>query len=263
MKIKKTINAYNNLLKISNAKNKQFQQYVFNDFLEEQNLRIKQGKSFDINGCKGVIKQLTYPKIKQKFNVVMDKINEANKPVHDDKLKLKIQSYRSSAKDMYPKSRTFTMKIIAVRGMGKTIFLIAFLHSFINRGVVKDEDIYIFCPTFDNQWRSSGFMARNFSCLNGEYAKGKLLVFDDMQLDTKGNKLIETLQSRGGYNKTGIIQREQFTQATAHIEKSNTDFFILIPSFTESSAHYYHEKFMPTLTAKNTCKLGLLAKEKA
>ena len=36
-------------------------------------------------------------------------------------------------------------------------------------------------------------MARNFSCLNGEYAKGKLLVFDDMQLDTKGNKLIETL----------------------------------------------------------------------
>ena len=144
---KKTINAYNNLLKTLNAENKQFQQYVFNDFLEEQNLRIKQGKSFDINGCKGVIKQLTYPKIKQKFNVVMDKINEANKPVHDDKLELKIQSYRSSAKDMYPKSRTFTMKIIAVRGMGKTIFLIAFLHSFINRGVVKDEDVYIFWPT--------------------------------------------------------------------------------------------------------------------
>ena len=34
MKIKKTINAYNNLLKISDAKNKQFEQYVFNDFLE-------------------------------------------------------------------------------------------------------------------------------------------------------------------------------------------------------------------------------------
>ena len=89
---KKTIHAYNNLLKTLNAENKQFEQYVFNDFLEEQNLRIKQGKSFDINSSKGVIKQLTYPKIKQKFNIVMDKINEANKPVHDDKLKLKIQS---------------------------------------------------------------------------------------------------------------------------------------------------------------------------
>ena len=71
MKIKKTINAYNNLLKISNAKNKQFQQYVFNDFLEEQNLRIKQGKSFDINGSKGVIKQLTYPKIISKNLILL------------------------------------------------------------------------------------------------------------------------------------------------------------------------------------------------
>ena len=139
---------------------------------------------------------------------------------------------------MYPKSRTFTMKIIAVRGMGKTIFLIAFLHSLINRGVVKDEDIYIFCPTFDNQSRSSGFIARNFSYLNGEYAKGKLLVFDDMQLDTKGNKLIEILYIRGRHSKTGVIQCEQFTQATVHIEKSSTDFFVLVPPFTESSAQH-------------------------
>ena len=28
--------------------------------------------------------------------------------------------------------------------MGKTIFLIEFLHSLINRGIVKHEDIYIF-----------------------------------------------------------------------------------------------------------------------
>ena len=48
-------------------------------------------------------------------------------------------------------------------------------------------------------------MERNFNCLNQEYAKGKLLVFDDMELDTKGNKLIETLFFRGRQNKTGII----------------------------------------------------------
>ena len=100
---------------------------------------------------------------------------------------------------MYPKSPTFTMKIIAARGMGKTIFLITFLHSLINRGMVKHENIYIFCPTFNeqDQWRLSGFIARNFSYLNEEYAKGKFIVFDDMQLDTKGNKLVETLFIRG------------------------------------------------------------------
>ena len=69
---------------------------------------------------------------------------------------------------MYPKSPTFTMKIIAARGMGKTIFVIAFLHSLVNRGIVKHENIYIFCPIFNEQdpWRSSGLIARNFSYLN-------------------------------------------------------------------------------------------------
>ena len=36
-------------------------------------------------------------------------------------------------------------------------------------------------------------MERNFKYLNEEYAKEKLLVFDDMQLDKKWNKLMETL----------------------------------------------------------------------
>ena len=108
--------------------------------------------------------------------MVIDKINEANKPVKYIKPLLKIKSYRSVAKDMYPKTSTFMIKIIAARGMGKTIFLIAFLHSLINRGIVKHEDIYIFCPTFNeqDQWRSSGFIAKNFEYLNEEYAIGKL-----------------------------------------------------------------------------------------
>ena len=113
--------------------------------------------------------------------------------------------------------------------MGKTIFLIAFLYSLVNRGIVKHEDIYIFCPTCDNQdqWRSAGFNARNLSYLNEEYAKGKLLFFHDMQLDTNGNKSVETLFIRGRHNETGIIQSEQFTQTTAHIEKANTYFFCM------------------------------------
>ena len=81
-------------------------------------------------------------------------------------------------------------------------------------------------------------MERNFKYLNEEekYAKKKLLVFDDMKLDTKRNKLMETLLIRGRHNKTGIIQCEQFTQTSAHIEKGNTGFFVLIPPFNESNS---------------------------
>ena len=52
---KKVIDAYNNLLKILNVKNKQFELNVFNEFLEDQNIRAKKGKSFDIDKCSEVI----------------------------------------------------------------------------------------------------------------------------------------------------------------------------------------------------------------
>ena len=53
----KTINTYNNLLKILNIKNKQFEQNVLNYFLEDQNIRAKERKSFDINKYKEVIEK--------------------------------------------------------------------------------------------------------------------------------------------------------------------------------------------------------------
>ena len=83
-----------------------------------------------------------------------------------------------------------------------------------------------------------------------------------MQLETKENELLETLFIRGRHNKTGITQCEQSTQATAHIEKANTDFFVLVPPFNDCTAQYYLEKFMPALTATSIWKLGLLAEEK-
>ena len=36
-------------------KNKQFELNVFNEFLEDQNIRAKKGKSFDIDKCSEVI----------------------------------------------------------------------------------------------------------------------------------------------------------------------------------------------------------------
>ena len=128
----KTIDAYNNLLKILNAKNKQFEQNVYNEFSEDQNLRAKECESFDITRCREVIERSSNPKIKQKINSVIDSIEKpTTDPVKDDTPQLKIKSFRSSVKDMYPKSATFTMKITASSGMGKNnisyfIFAIAY-----------------------------------------------------------------------------------------------------------------------------------------
>ena len=80
---KKTTNSCNNLLKILNIKNKQFEQNLFNTFLEDQNIRAKQGKSFDIDRCNEVIEKSINPKIKQKFNISIDKINEGNAQLKD------------------------------------------------------------------------------------------------------------------------------------------------------------------------------------
>ena len=100
---KSTIDAYNNLLKILNIKKKPFEQNLFHTFLEDLNLRAKQGKSFDINGCKEVIKKSANPKVKQKINVVIDIINEANVPVKDYKPVPKKKYNKPLTKDIPPK----------------------------------------------------------------------------------------------------------------------------------------------------------------
>ena len=81
-------------------------------------------------------------KNKTKFNVAVDKINEANAPVIGHKPILKIKYNKSTVKDMYPKSSILSMKIIGSRGIRKTIFLIAFLHSLINRRMENHKFIF-------------------------------------------------------------------------------------------------------------------------
>ena len=55
------------------------------------------------------------------------------------------------------------------------------------------------------------------------------------------------------------MQCEQFTQDTAHIEKANTDFNILIPPFNLSTAEYYHTMFLRSLNPNMIKKLGRTA----
>ena len=67
--------------------------------------------------------------------------------------------------------------------------------------------------------------------------------------------MIEGVFIRGRHNRIGVIQCEQFTQDTVHIKKENTDYFVLVPPFSEYAAQYYHEKFIPDLSAKNIVKI--------
>ena len=95
---------------------------------------------------------------------------------------------------------------------------------------------------------------RNFNHLRECLPYGKLLVFDDIQLDTK-KKMAESFFIRGRHNRIGVIPCEQFTQDTAHIEKENTDYFVLVPPFSEYTAEHYHKTFIPDLSAKNIVKI--------
>lgn len=177
-----------------------------------------------------------------------------------NKLKLNIKT-TPQIRSIYPTNHCFTMRNIASRGSGKTTFLIAFLWSLVYNKIIKEKDIYIFCSTFQDQyiWKDSGFQERNIEHLTKEYAENKLLVFDDMQnLLKQKNPLIEDLFIKGRHNKTGIIQCEQYTQSTPLIKKANTDFIVLIAPFNESSAPYYHEKFIPSLSSKKIIELGNL-----
>ena len=102
----------------------------------------------------------------------------------------------------------------------KQYFFISFLHSRVHEKIIGYGDIYIFCPTFNEQeqWMNSPFQQKNFNYSREDNVHNKLLVFDDMQTDLKGNKLIENFFVRGRHSKIGIIQCEQFTQDTKHLE---------------------------------------------
>ena len=191
-----------------------------------------------LRNVKKLLKNHQILKKKKKFESLVTEIDKASIPIKHRKPQLKINVQTLPIKNIYPRSHVFTMKIIGARGMGKTICPITFLHSLIFEGIIKYEDVIVFCPTSDHQeqWKSSGFQRRNFVHMREEYALNKLLVFEDMQLDTKGNKLIQTLYRRGRHDKTGIIQCEQFTPDTAHLKKANTDYFVLVPTFSEYAA---------------------------
>ena len=87
-----------------------------------------------------------------------------------------------------------------------------------------------------------------------EITQNELLVFDDMQLDFKKDKRIVQIFTRGRHNTIGIMQCQNFTQDTPHIEKANNDYIVLIPPFSLSSCEYYHKKLLSCLWPKAIMK---------
>ena len=101
------------------------------------------------------------------------------------------------------------MKIIGKRRSGKTTFLFGFLLSLVNNSIIKDTDIWIFCPTFNcqSQWSDTIFKPENIDHLRiDEQSHDKLLVFDDMQTDLKHNNILTEMFTKERYYGIGIIQ---------------------------------------------------------
>ena len=78
------------------------------------------------------------------------------------------------------------MKIIGKRESGKAIFLLGFLLSLVNNSIIKDTDIWIFCPTFNcqSQWSDTIFKPENIDHLRiDKESQNKRLVFNHMQTE--------------------------------------------------------------------------------
>ena len=148
---KETKNEYSILMKVLNLKNKQFEEDYFNNFLEEENLKSRQNKVFDFEKSNDVIKKSSNKKTKQKFESLVTEIGGATIPVEHKKPQLKIPPKPNLIKNIYPSSHVFPMKIIGARGTGKTIFLIALLHSLVFERIIKYEDVLVFYPTFNQR----------------------------------------------------------------------------------------------------------------
>ena len=89
-----------------NSKNKEFEQDYFNNFLEEENLKAKQNKVFDVDKCKKIIKKRPSAKIEQRFESLVTEIDGASIPIGHriPQSKIAIKIYISNITCVYHKN---------------------------------------------------------------------------------------------------------------------------------------------------------------
>ena len=61
-----------------------------------------------------------------------------------------------------------------------------------------------------------------------------IVICDDMQVELKGNKVITEMILNKRHRGLGIIQCKQYAQITDLVRKMNTDYFVLLGTFTLS-----------------------------
>ena len=85
--------------------------------------------------------------------------------------------------------------------------------------------------------------------------KNTLIIFDDVQVEARGNEEVAKIFTKGRHKILGIIQCEQHTQSTSTLEKNNTNYAVFVPPFNYSSCEYFKEKFFGNMSAESILKL--------
>ena len=128
---------YNKLLTLSEIKEKQYEQEHYEEFLLDQTRKLKIGESFNMPKSMNIINRSIDPKLKDKFEDLIEEMNVNT--IIPARAKPIIPIKRKQSHIIYPQSHIFTMKIVGKRGSGKTSFLIVFLLSLVNNEIKKNE----------------------------------------------------------------------------------------------------------------------------
>ena len=129
--------------------------------------------------------------------------------------------------DLVPNSLGYSMKVTGKIGSGKATFVSAFIGFLINyiEGVTC---ICLLLPTSDqNGWhkiRKNIIRVNNFTEIID--ASNCIIVYDDMQVQIKGNKILIEMVLNKRHRNSEIMQCQKYTQTKDLVQKINSHYFI-------------------------------------
>ena len=158
--------------------------------------------------------------------------------------------------DLISKSLGWSMKVIEKTISGKTTFVSAFL-EFLVYYIEGVKNIYLLSLTFNQiGWDRIRKNTEHIKDINDvANASNSIIVCDDMQIQSKGNKILTEMILNKRHRNLGIIQCEQYTQITDLVQKLNDDYFVLLGTFTLSDCQYFVEKFLSTISVEVLFKI--------
>ena len=147
--------------------------------------------------------------------------------------------------DLVPNSLGYSMNVTGKIGSGKATFVSAFIEFLINY-IESVTCICLLFPTSDlNGWdkiRKNIIFVNNFSEIID--ASNCIIVYDDMQVQLKGNKILIEMVLNKSYRNSEIMQCEQDTQIKDLVQKIKSNYFVLTGTFTLGDCQYFVEKIL-------------------